>query len=129
MRCRRVPGVVSSGFATAAVAMVGLAVCACANSGYAVRPIPRIAADDVGKPVKRLRDTFGAPRKIDTTPYKLVYVWFIEQIPAGAPAGFHGCELEVTVDPMSEHVLGYSVSNLGWAKCSDIVRKVRIEEP
>jgi hypothetical protein len=30
------------------------------------------------------------------------------------------------VDPRSEHVLGYSLSNIGWAKCPDIERKIRI---
>ena len=93
-----------------------------------MRPIPRIAADSVGKPVLRLKEAFGQPRKVDTTPTKLVYVWFLEQKPAGAPAGFHGCEMEVTVDARSEHVLGYSLSNIGWAKCREVERKIRIAE-
>jgi hypothetical protein len=108
---------------------LGLAVlvlAACGHAAYAVRPIPRIAADNVGKPVLRLEETFGEPRKVDRTPTKLVYVWFVEQIPAGAPAGFHGCELEVTVDTLSEHVLGFSLSNIGWGRCSEIERKVRV---
>jgi hypothetical protein len=109
-------------------ALAGLALAACGQAGYAVRPVPRIAADNVGKPVSRLREAFGEPRKIDTTPTKLTYVWFLEQSPAGAPAGFHGCELEVAVDPRSEHVLGFSLSNIGWAKCPDIERKIRIAE-
>ena len=46
----------------------------------------------------RLQEAFGKPRKIDTTPTKEVYVWFLAQKPDGAPAGFHGCEMEVTVD-------------------------------
>jgi hypothetical protein len=40
--------------------------------------------------------------------------------------GFHGCEVEVTVEPHSQHVLGYSLANVGWAKCGEIARKVRI---
>ncbi|HWJ36542.1 MAG TPA: hypothetical protein VNR70_14845 [Steroidobacteraceae bacterium] len=114
--------------AAAAVAMAGLALAACGHSGYAIRPVPRIAADHVGKPVRELQEAFGAPRKIETTPTKLVYVWFLEQTPAGAPAGFHGCEMEVSVDPRSEHILGYSQSNIGWAKCSEIVRKTHVGE-
>jgi hypothetical protein len=98
----------------------------CHHAEFAVRPIPRIAADSVGKPVLRLQEAFGKPRKIDSTPTKEVYVWFVAQKPDGAPAGFHGCELEVTVDPRSEHVLGYSLSNIGWAKCSEVKRKIRI---
>ena len=38
---------------------------AASSSGYAVRPVPRIAADNVGKPVSRLQEAFGEPRKID----------------------------------------------------------------
>ncbi|MDB6086718.1 MAG: hypothetical protein JWN43_4599 [Gammaproteobacteria bacterium] len=112
----------------AAAAMTGLVLVACSHSEFAVRPIPRIAAENVGKPVSRLQDAFGAPRKIDTTPTKLVYVWFLEQKPAGAPMGFHGCELEVTVDARSEHILGYSLSNIGWAKCSEIERKIHVAD-
>jgi hypothetical protein len=111
-----------------AFALAVLALAACRGSGYAVRPIPRIAADSVGKPVRRLQDAFGQPRKVDVTPTKQVYVWFLEQKPDGAPAGFHGCELEVTVDPRSEHVLGYSLSNIGWSKCGEVERKIRIAE-
>jgi hypothetical protein len=114
--------------AAAAVAMASLVLAACAHSEYAVRPIPRIAAESVGKPVSRLQEAFGAPRKIETTPTKLVYVWFLEQTPAGAPTGFHGCELEVTVDARSEHVLGYSLSNIGWAKCPEVARKIHVAE-
>ena len=101
---------------------------ACGNPAYAVRPVPRIAADAVGKPISRMREALGEPRKIDTTPSRIVYVWFLEQAPAGAPAGFHGCELEVTVDPRSEHVLGYTLSNVGWARCPEIERKILIAE-
>jgi hypothetical protein len=114
--------------AAAAVSIASLALAACGHSGYAVRPIPRIAADNVGKPVSRLQEAFGAPRKVDTTATRLVYVWFLAETPAGAPAGFHGCELEVTVDPRSEHVLGYSLSNIGWAKCPEMRRKIPVAE-
>ena len=104
------------------------ALAACSHSAYVVRSVPRIAADSVGKPISRLQDAFGTPRKVETAATQLIYVWFLEQIPAGAPAGFHGCELEVTVDPRSDHVLGYSLSNIGWAKCPEIARKIRIAE-
>jgi hypothetical protein len=114
----------STVFASAVVMLA-----ACSHSGYAVRPVPRIVADGVGKPVSRLREVFGEPRKIDTAANKEVYVWFLEQAPDGAPTGLHGCELEVTVDVRSDHVLGYSSSNIGWTKCSEIERKVRIVEP
>ncbi len=112
-----------SGLAILATSVCLLAAC---SSGFAVRPVPRIAADNVGRPVGRLQEAFGEPRKIDTTPTKLIYVWFIAQAPAGAPAGFHGCELEVTVEPNSQHVLGYSMANIGWTKCGEIARRVRI---
>jgi hypothetical protein len=110
----------------ATFALATFALAACGGSGFAVRPVPRIASDNVGKPVSRLQEAFGQPRKVDTTATKLVYVWFIAQTPAGAPAGFHGCEVEVTVEPQSQHVLGYSLSNVGWAKCGEIARKVRV---
>ena len=103
-----------------------LALGGCGSSGYAVRPVSRIAADSVGQPVNRLHDAFGEPRKIDATAPKALYVWFIAQTPAGAPAGFHGCELEVTVDPRSNRVLGYSLSNIGWSQCKDIERRIRL---
>jgi hypothetical protein len=99
-----------------AAAAVTFAGC---HSTYAVRPIPRIAADSVGKPIGRLQEAFGQPRKIDTTPTKSVYVWFLPEKPAGAPAGFHGCEMEVTV---------YSLSNVGWGKCHEVERKIRVAE-
>jgi hypothetical protein len=111
---------------SALIALGSCALVACGSSGFAVRPVPRIAADNVGKPVSRLQEAFGAPRKVDTTPTELIYVWFIAQKPAGAPVGFHGCEVEVTVEPHSQHVLGYSLANVGWAKCGEIARKVRI---
>ena len=76
----------------------------------------------------RLEEAFGAPRKVDRTPTKLVYDWFLAQAPAGAPVGFHGCEMEVTVDIRSEHVLGYSLANIGWGRCQDVQRKIRIAE-
>jgi hypothetical protein len=91
--------------------------------------MPRIAAGTVGQPVQRLQEALGVPRKIDTGPTKLIYVWFLPQVPAGAPQGFHGCELEVTVDPRSDHILGYTLSNIGWGSCVEIRRKVRIVEP
>jgi len=95
------------------------------SSEYALRPIPRIAADSVGEPIARLTEAFGEPRKVDASTTKLLYVWFLPQAPAGAPAGFHGCELEISVDPRSLRVLGYSLSNLGWSKCADMQRRVR----
>jgi hypothetical protein len=109
----------------ALIASAGL-LAACSGSGYAVRPVPRIAADNVGKPVSLLQEAFGDPRKVDTTPTKLVYVWFLAQKPDGAPVGFHGCELEVTVEPRSQQVLGYSLENIGWAKCAEIQRRIRL---
>ncbi len=111
-----------------AMALGGLLLAGCSHSGYAVRPIPRIAADNVGKPVSRLQEALGAPRKVETTSTKTTYVWFLEQSPPGAPAGLHGCEMEVTVDIRSEHVLGYSLSNVGWGRCGELERKIRIAE-
>jgi hypothetical protein len=114
---------------TAASMTLGiLALAACSHSGYAVRPVPRIASDNVGKPVSRLQEAFGEPRKIDQTSTKWVYVWFLPEKPAGAPTGFHGCEMEVTVDPRSQRVLGYSLSNIGWSNCRDVERKIRVAE-
>jgi len=109
-----------------AVSFAVLALTGCQSSGYAVRPVPRIAADSVGKPVSRLQEAFGEPRKIESTATKQIYVWFFAQSPAGAPAGFHGCEMEVTVDTHSEQVLGYSLSNIGWSKCAEVERKIRV---
>ena len=106
--------------------VVALSLAACGHSDYAVRPITRIAADSVGEPVSRLQEVFGEARKVDRAPTKQVYVWFLPQSPAGAPAGFHGCELEVTVDARSQRILGYSLSNIGWAKCREVERKIRI---
>jgi hypothetical protein len=114
--------------AVAGLAFASFTLLGCGHSAYAVRPIPRIAAENVGKPVSRLEDAFGKPRKVETTPTKLVYVWFLEQAPDGAPMGFHGCELEVTVDIRSEHVLGFALSNIGWGKCRDVQRKIRVAE-
>ena len=116
------------GVVIGAAASAVLGVAACGHSAYAVRPIPRIAADSVGKPVHRIEEAFGTPRKVLTTPTRLIYVWFLEQAPAGAPMGFHGCELEVTVDPRSTRVLGYSLSNIGWARCPEVARKILIAE-
>ena len=111
-----------------AVAMICVTLSACGTTGYAVRPVARIAADSVGQPVVRLQEAFGAPRKIDTGPTKLIYVWFLEDKPPGTPLGFHGCEIEVAVEPRTERVLGYSMSDVGWAKCSAVVRKIRVAE-
>ena len=101
----------------------------CSGSGYAVRPVPRIAADTVGKPVSVLQEAFGEPRKIDKTSTKLVYVWFLPQKPKeGAPSGFQGCEMEVTVDARSQRVLGYSLSNIGYSTCRDVQRRIRVAQ-
>lgn len=105
-----------------------LAAAGCSHSGYAVRPVPSILADNVGKPVSRLQEAFGEPRKIDQNSSKAVYDWYFPQQPPGAPLGFHGCEMEVTVDARSQRVLGYSLSNVGWANCRDVARRIRIAE-
>jgi hypothetical protein len=112
----------------AAIALGILVIAGCAHSGYAVRSVPRIAADNVGKPVSRLQEVFGEPRKIDQSSMKWVYVWFLPQKPAGAPTGFHGCEMEVTVDPRSQRILGYSLSNIGWSNCREMERRIRVAE-
>jgi len=111
-----------------AVAMVVgvLGLAACSHGGYAVRTVPSIAAANVGKPVSRLQEAFGEPRKVDQTSSKWVYVWFLPEKPAGAPDGFHGCEMEVTVDARSQQVLGYSLSNIGWADCHEVDRRIRV---
>jgi hypothetical protein len=111
-----------------AVALGILMSAGCGHSGYAVRSVPKIAADNVGKPVGRLQEAFGHPRKIDQTSTKWVYVWFLPQKPAGAPVGFHGCEMEVTVDARSQRVLGYSLSNIGWSNCREVERRIRVAE-
>ena len=110
------------------MAIAVLTLAGCGHSGYAVRPVSRIAADNVGKPVSRLQEAFGEPRKIDQTSTKWVYVWFLPEKPAGAPTGFHGCEMEVTVDARSQHVLGYSLSNIGWSNCREVERRIRVAE-
>jgi hypothetical protein len=109
------------------VAVGFLTLAGCGHSEFAVRPVPRIAADNVGKQVSRLQEAFGEPRKIDQTSTKWVYVWFFPQKPPGAPTGFHGCEIEVTVDARSQRVLGYSLSNIGWSTCHDAERRIRVE--
>ena len=111
-----------------AVAVGCLTLAGCGHSGYAVRSVPSIAADNVGKPVSRLQEVFGEPRKIDQTATKWVYVWFLPEKPAGAPTGFHGCEMEVTVDARSQRVLGYSLSNIGWSSCRDVECRIRVAE-
>ena len=88
--------------------------------------VPQIVAENVGQPVGRLQEAFGEPRKIDTSAANPIYVWFFPQSPAGAPSGFHGCEMEVTVDGRSQRILGYSSSNIGWSKCRDIERRIRV---
>ena len=106
-----------------------LVLIGCSGSGYAVRPVPRIVADNVGKPVSVLQEAFGEPRKIDKTSTKFVYVWFLPQKPnEGAPSGFQGCEMEVTVDAGSQRVLGYSLSNIGWSSCRDVQRRIRVAQ-
>ena len=80
------------------------------------------------KPVSQLQEAFGEPRKIDKTSTKWVYVWFVPQKPAGAPTGFHGCEMEVAVDARSQRVLGYSLSNIGWSNCGEVERRIRVAE-
>jgi hypothetical protein len=114
---------------SAAALVAGMVLFGCSGSGYALRPVPRIAADNVGKPVRVLQEAFGEPRKIDKTPTKLVYVWFLPQKPNdGAPSGFQGCEMEVTVDARSQRILGYSLSNIGWAACRDVQRRIRVAQ-
>src|SRR5882724_3842458 len=115
---------------TSAACVAGMVILAgCSGSGYAVRAVPRIAADNVGKPVSVLQEAFGEPRKIDKTSTKLVYVWFLPQKPKdGAPSGFQGCEMEVTVDARSQRVLGYSLSNIGWSACRDVQRRIRVAQ-
>jgi hypothetical protein len=105
-----------------------LTLSGCGHSAYAVRSVPSIAADNVGKPVSRLQEAFGEPRKVDQTSTKWVYVWFLPQKPPGAPTGFHGCEMEVTVDARSQRVLGYSLSNIGWSNCREVERRIRVAE-
>jgi hypothetical protein len=88
---------------------------------------PRIVADNVGKPVSALKEAFGEPRKVDSTPTKQIYVWFLPQKPKdGGASGFQGCEMEVTVDARSQRVLGYSLSNIGWSVCRDVERRIRV---
>ena len=101
---------------------------ACGHSDFAVRSVPSIAAENVGKPVSKLQEALREPRKIDQGATRWVYVWFLAEKPAGAPVGFHGCEMEVTVDPRSQRVLGYSLSNIGWSSCRDVERKIRVAE-
>jgi hypothetical protein len=113
----------------AAVLLLAIVSAGCGGSGYAVRPIPRIAADNVGKPISVLQEAFGEPRKVDQTSTKMVYVWFLPQKPKNGPAsGFQGCEMEVTVDARSQRILGYSLSNIGWSTCGDVQRRIRIAQ-
>jgi hypothetical protein len=113
----------------AALLVASSAALTACSSGYAVRSVPRIAADNVGKPVSRLQEAFGEPRKVESTPTRQVYVWFLPQKPdEGSPSGFHGCEMEVTVDARSHQVLGFALSNIGWSNCRDVERRIRIAE-
>ena len=109
-----------------AVIAAAAAASACGHSEFAVRPVPKIVADSVGQPVSRLQETFGEPRKVDSAGIKQVYVWFLAAQPSGAPKGFHGCEMEVTVDTRSQRVLGYTLSNIGWSNCREVERRIRI---
>ncbi|HEV7610298.1 MAG TPA: hypothetical protein VGO37_00300 [Steroidobacteraceae bacterium] len=114
---------------TAAASALGiLALAGCGHSGYAVRSVPSIAADNVGKPVSRLQEALGEPRKVDQSATKWVYVWFLPEKPPGAPTGFHGCEMEVTVDARSQRILGYSLSNIGWSNCRQTTRRIRVAQ-
>ena len=120
---------IMSRLTTAACICGALVLVGCSGSGYVVRPVPRIAADTVGKPVSVLQEAFGEPRKIDKTSTKLVYVWFLPQKPKeGAPSGFQGCEMEVTVDARSQRILGYSLSNIGFSACRDVQRRIRVAQ-
>ena len=114
--------------APSAAVFAAVILSACAHSDYALRSVPSIAAANVGKSVSRLEEALGEPRKIDEASTRWIYVWFLAEKPAGAPSGFHGCEMEVTVDPRSQRVLGYSLSNIGWSNCRDVERKIRIAE-
>lgn len=117
---------IMSPIVAATIVMGVFALNGCASSGYCVRAVPQIAAGNVGKSVSRLQEAFGEPRKVDTTPTKQVYVWFLPLVPAGAPSGFHGCEMEVTVDARSQMVMGYSLTNIGWSTCREVERRIRI---
>jgi hypothetical protein len=57
----------------------------------------------------------------------MLYVWFLPQKPKDAtPSGIEGCEMEVTVDARTHLILGYSLSNIGWSKCRDVQRRIRV---
>ena len=114
--------------AVVSTALGFFALAGCGHSGFAVRTVPSIAKESVGKPVSQLQEAFGEPRKIDRTSTKWLYVWFLPQTPAGAPTGFHGCEMEVAVDARSQRVLGYSLSNIGWSNCREVERRIRVAE-
>jgi hypothetical protein len=113
---------------TAALGLGMFCLAACSHSDYALRPVSSIAADNVGKPVSRLQEALGEPRKVDQSTAKWLYVWFIPEKLDGAPTGFHGCEMEVSVDPRSQRILGYSLSNIGWSNCRQVERKIRVAE-
>jgi len=64
---------------TAAMGVGILMLAGCSHSEYAVRPVPRIAAENVGKPVSRLKEAFGEPRKVDQGSTSCVRrAWLIE---------------------------------------------------
>jgi hypothetical protein len=111
---------------TSLLLLAAAALCACSHSEFAVRPVPSIVAENVGQPVSRLEEAFGTPRKVDGAGIKQVYVWFIPMQPTGAPKGFHGCEMEVTVDTRSQRVLGYTLSNIGWSNCREAEKRIRV---
>jgi hypothetical protein len=106
--------------------LFAIVLAGCASSGFAERPIPQILEENVGQPVGRLQEALGEPRKVDRSAANPVYVWFIPQAVEGASAGLHGCEMEVTVDARSQQVLGFSLSNIGWSKCRQISRRIRV---
>src|ERR1700759_5159002 len=114
---------------TSAACVLALVLAGCSGSGEPGRPVPRIAADNVGKPVSVLQEAFGEPRKIDKTSTKLVYVWFLPQKPKeGTPSGFQGCEMEVSGDARWQRVLGYSLSNIGFSTCGEVQRRIRVAQ-
>jgi hypothetical protein len=110
-----------------AAATIAMAVCArrMRSIWFAVRP-----SADRGRQCRQTNDQLGSlqsARESDTTPPKRVRL-VPGQTPPGAPVGFHGCEMEVTVDARTQHVLGYSLSNIGWAKCPEVQRKIHVAE-
>jgi len=104
-----------------ALAALGLAAC-----GH-FWPMPSVRYEHRRRQCRKagqsIAGAFGEPRKIDQNLDEVgVRVVFAAEA-AGAPAGFHGCEMEVTVDARSQTVLGYSLSNIGWSNCGEVERK------